>query len=35
MKGQKEKGLEMMKKEIALYPESSVFVTRIINKLEK
>lgn len=35
MKGQKEKGLEMMKKEIALYPESSVFMTRIINKLEK
>lgn len=35
MKGQKEKGLAMMKQEIALYPESAVFMTRIINKLEK
>lgn len=35
MRGQKEKGLELMKREIALYPESSVFMTRIINKLEQ
>ncbi|MCI5982941.1 MAG: DUF4810 domain-containing protein [Marinilabiliaceae bacterium] len=33
--GQKEKGLELLKKEIKVYPESEVFVSRIIKQLEK
>ena len=30
-----EKGKEMLKKEIQLYPESTVFITRILNMLNK
>ena len=33
--GKKEEGLALLRKEIALYPESSVFISRIINNLEK
>jgi hypothetical protein len=33
--GKKEEGLALLKKEIALYPESSVFISRIIKNLEK
>lgn len=32
--GKKEQGLELLKKEIKLYPESSVFITRIIKQFE-
>lgn len=31
----KEEGLEYLKKEIALYPESEVYISRIIKQLEK
>ena len=34
-KGKKAEGIELMKKEIALYPESSTFISRIIKKLEE
>ena len=34
-KGKKAEGIEMLKKEIALYPESGVFMSRIIKKLEE
>ena len=33
--GKKEEGLEYLKKEIALYPESEVYISRIIKQLEK
>lgn len=33
--GKKEEGLEFMKKEVELYPESDVYVSRIIKQLEK
>lgn len=33
-KGKKAEGIAMMKKEVALYPESAVFMSRIIKKLE-
>jgi len=33
--GKKEEGLEYFKKEIALYPESEVYISRIIKQLEK
>lgn len=33
-KGKKADGIAMMKKEVALYPESAVFMSRIIKKLE-
>jgi hypothetical protein len=33
-KGKKEEGIAMMKKEGALYPESAVFMSRIIKKIE-
>jgi hypothetical protein len=32
--GKKNEGLVLLKKEIALYPESTVFISRIIKKLE-
>lgn len=34
-KGRKEEGIKMLKNEIALYPESTVFISRIIKQLEK
>lgn len=34
-KGEQEKGIEFLKREIALYPESTVFISRIIKKLEE
>ncbi len=34
-RGNTKEGLEMLKKEIALYPESAVFVERIIKQLEQ
>lgn len=34
-KGETEKGKELLSKEIALYPESKVFIERIIKRLEK
>lgn len=33
--GKKEEGLELLKKEISLYPESETYISRIINQLEK
>lgn len=33
-KGKEEEGIKMLKNEIALYPESSTFISRIIKKLE-
>jgi hypothetical protein len=33
--GKKEEGLGYMKQEIALYPESEVYISRIIKQLEK
>ncbi|SHF13205.1 hypothetical protein SAMN05444405_105174 [Bacteroides luti] len=33
--GKKEEGISMMKKEIEVYPESKVFIERIIKMLEK
>jgi len=30
-----EKGIEMLKKEMLLYPESTIFITRILNMLDK
>lgn len=33
-KGKKAEGIAMMKKEVALYPESAAFMSRIIKKLE-
>lgn len=33
--GQKAKGLELMKAEMNLYPESKVFISRIVKQLEK
>jgi len=33
--GQKQEGLTLLKQEIALYPESEKFISRIINQLEK
>lgn len=33
--GKKEEGLAMLKKEIELYPESAVFISRIIKQFEK
>jgi len=30
-----EKGIEMLKREIILYPESTIFITRILNMLNK
>ena len=33
-KGKKAEGIAMMKKEVALYPESAPFMSRIIKKLE-
>lgn len=32
--GNKEKGISMLKKEMELYPESSVFITRILKRFE-
>lgn len=34
-KGEKTKALEMLKKEVQLYPESGTFVNRIIKKIEE
>lgn len=34
-KGKTAEGIQMMKQEIALYPESSTFISRIIKKLEE
>ena len=34
-KGEKVKAIEMLKKEVALYPESATFVNRIIKKIEQ
>lgn len=34
-KGEKAKALEMLKNEVALYPESATFINRIIKKLEE
>jgi len=31
---EREKGIELLKKEMVLYPESSVFITRILNMLK-
>jgi len=33
--GQKEEGLTLLKQEVALYPESEKFISRIIKQLEK
>jgi len=33
-RGRKAEGIAMMKKEVALYPESATFMSRIIKKLE-
>lgn len=33
--GKKNEGIEFLKKEIALYPESETYISRIINQLEK
>lgn len=33
--GQKEEALEMLKKETEIYPESSVYISRIINQIQK
>lgn len=33
--GKKTEGLEFLKKEISLYPESETYISRIINQLEK
>lgn len=33
--GKKEEGLALLKKEVELYPESNVFIERIIKQLEK
>lgn len=33
--GKTDEGLELLKREIELYPESSVFISRIIKQLEK
>jgi len=33
--GKREEGLQLLKKEIELYPESKVFITRIIKQFEK
>lgn len=34
-KGKTAEGIQLMKKEIALYPESATFISRIIKKLEE
>lgn len=34
-KGKKAEGIAMLKKEVALYPESTTFISRIIKKLEE
>ena len=31
---EKEEGIEMLKKEMVLYPESTIFITRILNMLK-
>lgn len=33
--GKKDDGIEMLRKEISTYPESQIFIERIINQLEK
>jgi hypothetical protein len=33
--GKKEEGLELLRAEIKIYPESEIFISRIINQLEK
>lgn len=33
--GKKEQGLEFLKKEVALYPESDTYISRIIKQLEE
>ncbi len=33
--GKKEQGIELLKKEISLYPESETYISRIIKQLEK
>lgn len=33
--GSKEEGINYLKQEIALYPESQIYISRIINQLEK
>lgn len=33
--GKKEEGIEFLKKEISLYPESETYISRIIKQLEK
>ncbi|MDR0798328.1 MAG: DUF4810 domain-containing protein [Dysgonamonadaceae bacterium] len=33
--GKKDEGLALMQKEIALYPESTIFISRIIKQLQK
>lgn len=33
--GEKQKGIELLKKEVSLYPESSKYINRIIQQLEK
>ena len=33
--GKKDEGLKMMKQEITLYPESEMYISRIIKQLEK
>lgn len=33
--GKKEEGLKYLKQEVALYPESDIFISRIIKQLEK
>jgi hypothetical protein len=33
--GKKEQGLALLKSEMELYPESKVFISRIVNQLEK
>lgn len=35
MNGKKEEGLDLLKKEIKLYPESEIYISRIIKQLEK
>lgn len=34
-KGKNNEGIQMLKQEMALYPESTVFISRIIKKLEE
>lgn len=34
-KGKKGEAIEMLKKEVALYPESAIFINRIIKKIEE